>query len=335
MTQIHPVTRLGDREQDLPVEAAFSLDLAEEKDPADAHKRHAEGIVEPRPLPKCGKADRAFHRKDAVTICPDPAEEARRAKRESGEENGYGDGERLLPGQFAHELAEIQPQQQVAYKAADIVEDPVSVPAGLAPKRISGRIRNAGRAVDDGGRAAHPLPDQRNHRGKQPDSQIDLQLLLPHLLGPRRKERHHEVHADKHIDKPHMPCRIIEVQEQVFEVLHGLSPDEGIDHAPEYKRDQDPDGPPAEKLSGGIVQRELQIAGGDDEQGDTGARQHVQDSHPDGIGPGQDQRTFASQIEGLATVCHHDQEAGGDPQPVDPYLAFVLHKSPLYPFQRY
>ena len=122
-----------------------------------------------------------------------------------------------------------------------------------------------------------------------------------------------------------MPCRVIEIQQQVLEILYRFPPDQRIDDSPHGEGDQHPRRPPAEELARGIVNRELQITGSDDEKGHAGTRKYVQDGQPKCIGPGQDQGTFPAQVKRFAAVGDHDQEAGDDPQPVDPdFTVFVL-----------
>lgn len=63
-----------------------------------------------------------------------------------------------------------------------------------------------------------------------------------------------------------MSGRIVEVQKQGLEIGHRLSESESIYKAPDYEWNKDAHGPFPEKISGGAVQRELQVAGGYDEQ---------------------------------------------------------------------
>ena len=76
-----------------------------------------------------------------MTVRPHTAEKTKRANSETSEEEGKSDGKRLFPRQFPYELPEIQSQQHIAREAAQIVEYPVGIPAGLSPERILGGIR--------------------------------------------------------------------------------------------------------------------------------------------------------------------------------------------------
>ena len=124
-----------------------------------------------------------------------------------------------------------------------------------------------------------------------------------------------------------MACRIVEVEQEVLEILHGFPPDKGIDHRPDDERSQDAHRPAAEEFPGRIVKRELQIAGGHHEKGHAGTGQYIQDGHPDGIGSGEDEGAFSAQIKRFVAVRHHDEEAGHDAQRVDPDFSLSFHNS--------
>ena len=47
-----------------------------------------------------------------------------------------------------------------------------------------------------------------------------------------------------------MPGRIVEIQQQILEILNGLTPDEGIEKGPDDKRNQDATSPAAEEYFG-------------------------------------------------------------------------------------
>jgi hypothetical protein len=56
-----------------------------------------------------------------------------------------------------------------------------------------------------------------------------------------------------------MTGSIVEVEQQIPEILHRLTPDECIDAAPKYERNQNPDCTLAEEFPGRTFQRKQQI----------------------------------------------------------------------------
>jgi hypothetical protein len=131
-----------------------------------------------------------------------------------------------------------------------------------------------------------------------------------------------------------MPGGIVEIEQQVFEILNWLPPDKGVYNCPEKERREYPQSPFFEEFTGAVVKRELKIGRCEHEQGHGGAGERVENCHPDGIGPGEDKGTLASQVKGLAAVGEHNHEEGGNPQPVKPYLSLVVHMWQKYSFLR-
>ena len=123
-----------------------------------------------------------------------------------------------------------------------------------------------------------------------------------------------------------MPCSIIEIEQQILQVTHRLTPDERIDQAPDEEGNEDPYGPPTEELAGRVVERELQETGGHHEKCNGGSCKYAESGHPEGIGFRKDERSFAAEIERLRAMGHHDHKAGHQPHPVYPDLSiFRLH----------
>lgn len=123
VAEVHSVAGLGDGHKC----AARSLELAEEHHPSDGHQCHADGVVVPRCLPAYGIVHRPFEG-EGICRLEHAQEETAEADHKAQQPHRQTDGQRPAPRQFGHELAEIQPQQQVADETADIVERAISVP---------------------------------------------------------------------------------------------------------------------------------------------------------------------------------------------------------------
>ena len=199
----------------------------------------------------------------------------------------------------------------------------------LAPQGRQGLPGHAGYPLDDGHLpAGEQVAQHGKDRREEPDPQIDRQFLAAHLFRPGRKQRHQQIHAQKHVHEPQMPGGIIEVEEQILEILRRTPPEEGVEDRPDRQRDQDSDGPAAHELPGVIAQREKQITGCNGEKGHAAADQRIEKSRPEGIPGRQDQRSVSTDIERFRTVYDHHHQAGDHPQPVQPDFAFlycILH----------
>ena len=212
MAEIHTVASLGYRKYDPSIEGTGAAYFPDYQDPSDGHQREAEGVVEPGGLPDCRIADRPGYRENASGILEDTAVETMGADGESCGEEGKRYGEGLRPGKRLYEFAEIQPQEQISYETADIVECAVAVPAGFAPKGILCKVGDAGRSVNDFRGASCPLADEWYDGREDPDAQKQQQFFFPCLFGPWREERHDQIYAQQHIYEPKVPGRIVEVE---------------------------------------------------------------------------------------------------------------------------
>ena len=122
-----------------------------------------------------------------------------------------------------------------------------------------------------------------------------------------------------------MPGGVVEIEEEVLEVMHGVSPHEGIDQGPHYERDENAHKPTLEKLPGRIVYGKLKITGCYHKKGHTGPCEAVQDGHPDCVCLGEDLRPSVPEIKYLTGVSAHHKKAGHNPEPVYPNFPLVIH----------
>ena len=222
------------------------------------------------------------------------------------------------PSRILHVFPDIEPQQQIADEPAQVVECAEGVPGGLPPEREQGGRRQSVGRLDQRRLSPCGGPDGGNERGKNPDAQIHGEFLPGNVLRPGRQHRHHQIDARQHIDKPKMACRIIEVEQQPLQVLHRLSPHQGIDQRPEYHGDQDTDDTALEKLPRSVVQRELQVTGSDEEKRNAAAAEAFEDRHPESIGGCKDKGSVPPEIERFRAMDDHDHEAGCYPQEIQP-----------------
>jgi hypothetical protein len=74
-----------------------------------------------------------------------------------------------------------------------------------------------------------------------------------------------------------MAGRIIEIKYEIAEILHGFAPYKGIYDSPHQERNQDPYASAAYKLTGRVVDRELEIAGSYNEERHTGTHKRIKE----------------------------------------------------------
>ena len=173
--------------------------------------------------------------------------------------------------------------------------------------------------------AARRFPDEGEEQRHNPNTQIHLQFPAGHFLRPGRKQRHNQIQAHQHVHEPQVPGGIVEVEQQALEILYGLSPDQSIYHRPHQQRNQDAHRPAAEELPGGIMDGKLQVAGRYHEQRHAATGNALHYRHPEGVRVREDQGSVSAQIEGLGAVHHHHQEAGRNPQEVQPDFSLCAH----------
>ena len=323
MDKVHPVTGLGKGQDHPAVERRFFGASGEPgaEQQKDAHGGHHNGQAAESDgrFPGHGSGQRAGEREPVGSI-GEAAEQA-------ADNGGETQQEKRTAGQFepapvSHKATKVQAQQQVAKEAAHIVKQAEGVPGGLTPQREQGLGGQAVGRLDKRSLSPGRLADEGEKRRKQPDSQIHLQLFQGHFLRPGREEGHNEVHPHQHIHKPEVTGRIIEVEQQALEILHRISESQRIHHRPDNHRNQDAHGPAAEKLSGGIVQRELQIGRCHQENRHAAAADTLKDSHPEGIRGRQDESSLTPQIKGFRAMDNHHHQAGRYPQKIQPDFSF-------------
>ena len=307
------------------VESSVRADLPDQQQAADGDKHRPERVVAQGGFPPDPRRQVAAEREHAARRGVDPVQEPASGDGEAREQRRQGHGKRLLPRQFPHEFAEIQAQQEIADESAEIVEDAVVVPAGLSPERILRRLGDAARSVGHCKLSARgPVAHEGDQGGQQPENQEESQFLPPHFLRPGREQRHQQVQPGDHVHEPEVSGRVVEVQEQVLEVLHRFPPVQGVEDGPDGEGDQDADGTPFQEGAGVVVQWELQVGGGDDEQGDAGPRQRQKNGRPDGFRPRLHLRPFTAEVEGFDAVDHQDEETSNHAHPVNPDFALLL-----------
>ena len=211
MAQVHAVASLGDRQHNGRPEAGLPVELAEYQHPGNCHERNAEAVVQPRCFPLRSQSYRSRGRENASAILQDTPQEAHYPYRKPGGKGWNRDGESLFPAQRPDEAAQVQANQQVAYHAAEVVEQAIGVPAGLAPKGILRDVRYARWAIDHRSQAAKPAADERNQGSEKPYPEIELQFLATDLLRPRGKKGHQQIEPEQHVNKPQVAGGVVEI----------------------------------------------------------------------------------------------------------------------------
>ena len=322
MAEIHAVAGFRNGQQNGAIEPASGIDFPEDENPADGHQEHACSVVDPCCFPSGSQPCWTLNGELSGSIVHDHHDEAAEADGKAHQPCRQCHGQRLAPREVADEATQVEPQEQIADEATEIVEQAVGVPAGLAPERIECAVGNARRTIDDGcGTVGSQRTDEGNERGGEAQQQIELQLALADALGPRREHRHEQIDAHEHVDKPQVAGGIVEVEQQRAEVIHRLAPGKCIDDAPTEERHQHPQGAAAQELACAVVQRKLQIARCHDEQRHAGPHESIEERRPVGIALGQDARSLATQIERFCAVDDHHHQAGRHAHPVNPFFS--------------
>ena len=290
----------------------------------EAHRGedHGKAAKGQRVFPEDGCSKRAGERESVPRLGNMP-QHAAEQRQETHQE--HTPAQKTRPAVVGQEPAQVQPHQQVSHESAHVIEQAERIPGGFSPQGEQRLCRQPVRSLDKGRLSPGPLPDKGDERGKQPDAQVYLQLPPGHFFRPGGKQRHHKIKADKHVHKPQVSGRIIEVKQKTLQVGHRLSPYKGIHQRPKGHRHQNTHRAALEKLARGIVQRELQVTGSDDKQRHTAAAQRLKGRHPEGIGGRQDIGTIGPNVKRFRSMDHHDHEARGHPQIIQPDFPFHAH----------
>ena len=157
-------------------------------------------------------------------------------------------------------------EEEVATEAGEIVERRSHIPSRLAPE-IDACVMQV-----------------RQQGGEQPKRKVTLKLALRAGGEPRRDDRNQKIQSYNHIDVPKVAYLYAPVERDAADVAEAFSyrvapvkdKIDGVGHAPEQPREQNPAEPMAEKGRRVSLHRQDEVAGDHHKKRHTDAREAVE-----------------------------------------------------------